>query len=51
MSEEAFKVIQEFGDYYLMEDGIYVRMHGGSRSPSLLPKYATDYVLHKDAVR
>ena len=26
-------------------------MDGGSRAPSLLPKYATDYVLHKEAVR
>ena len=51
MSVEAFKVIQEFGDYYLMEDGLYVRMYGGSRAPSLLLKYATDYVLHKEAVR
>ena len=51
MSEEAFKVIQEFGDYYLTEDGLYVRMYGGSRAPSLLLKYAIDYVLHKEAVR
>ena len=26
-------------------------MYGGSRAPSLLPKYTTDYVLHKEAVR
>ena len=26
-------------------------MYGGSRAPSLLLKYATDYVLHKEAVR
>ena len=26
-------------------------MYGGSRAPSLLPRYATDYVLHKEAVR
>ena len=51
MSEEAFKVIQEFGSYYLTEDGLYVRMYGGSRAPSLLPKYATNYVLHKEAIR
>ena len=25
-------------------------MSGGSRAPSLLPKYATDYVLHKEAI-
>ena len=26
-------------------------MYGGSRAPSLLPKYATNYVLHKEVVR
>ena len=51
MSEQAFKVIQEFGDYYLTEDGLYVRMYCGSRAPSLIPKYATYYLLHKEVVR
>ena len=51
MSEEAFKVIEEYGDYYLTEEGMYIRMYGGSRAPSLLPKYATNYVLHKEVVR
>ena len=36
MFEEEFKVIQEFGSYYLTKDGLYVRMYGGSRAPSLL---------------
>ena len=26
-------------------------MYSGSRAPSLLPKYAIDYVIHKEAVR
>ena len=26
-------------------------MYGGSRAPSLLPKYATNYIIHKVAVR
>ena len=30
---------------------MYITMYGGSRAPSLLPKYATDYVLHKEAFR
>ena len=51
MSEEVFKVIEEYGDYYLIEEGMYIGMYGGSRAPSLLPKYATDYVLHKETVR
>ena len=30
---------------------MYFRMFGGLRAPSLLPKYATDYIVHKEAVR
>ena len=51
MSEEVLKVVQDNGHYYLTEDGLYLRMFGGSRAPSLLPRYATDYVIHKEAVR
>ena len=51
MLEEAFKVIEEYGIYYLNDEGMYIRMYSGSREPSLLPKYAIDYVLHKEAVR
>ena len=51
MSEEDFKVVQEYISYYLIEEGLYLRMYGVSRAPSLLPKYATDYVIHKEAVR
>ena len=50
MSEEPFKVIEEHGRYYLTEEGLYIRMYGCSRAPSLLPKYATDYVVHKEVV-
>ena len=51
MSEEAMQVIEEYGDYFLTENGIYLRMFGGSKTPYLLPKYATDYIIHKEAVR
>ena len=51
MSEEALQVIEEYADYYLTEDGLYFRMFGGSRAPSLLPRYATNYIIHKEAVR
>ena len=51
MSEEALQVIKEYADYYFTEDGLYFRMFGGSRAPSLLPKYATDNVIRKEAVR
>ena len=30
---------------------MYIRMFGGTKFPLLLPKYATDYVIHKEAVR
>ena len=51
MSEEAMKVVQDNRHYYLTEEGLYLRMFGGSRAPSLLPRYATDYVIHKEVVR
>ena len=51
MSEEALKVIEEHGSYYLTEEGMYIRMYGCSRAPSVLPQYAIDYVVHKEEVR
>ena len=51
MSEEALQVMADYADYYLTEDGLYFRMFGGSREPSLLPKYTTDYIIHKEDVR
>ena len=43
MYEEALKVVQYNGHYYLTEESLYLRMFGGSRDPSLLPKYAMDF--------
>ena len=51
MSEEAMQVVEEYGDYFLTENGMYLRMFGGSKTPYLLPKYATDYIVHKEAIR
>ena len=52
MSEEAaMKVVQDNEHYYLTKEALYLRMFGGSRAPSLLHRYATDYVIHKEAVR
>ena len=51
MFEEALKFIEEYANYYLTDEGMYIRMYGFSRAPSLLPKYAADYVVHKEAVR
>ena len=30
---------------------MYLRMYGGTKAPSLLPKYATNYIVHKEAFR
>ena len=51
MSEKTLEVVEDNVNYNLFEEGLYIRMFGGSRVPSLLPKYATDYVVHKEVVR
>ena len=51
MSEGAMEMVCEYGDYYFSKEGTYLRMYGGSRAPSLFPRYAMDYVVHKGAVR
>ena len=51
LSEGSLESIREFGDYFFSEEGTYLRMYGGTKSPSLLPKYTTNYVVHKEAVR
>ena len=51
LSEGALESIREFGDNFFSEEGTYLRMYGGTKTPSLLPKYVTDYVVHKEAVR
>ena len=51
MFEEALKFIEEYANNYLTDEGMYIRMYGCSWGPSFLPKYATDYVVHKEAVR
>ena len=51
MSEKTLEFVQENVNYYLSEEGLYIQMYGGSRAPSLLPKYATNYVIHKEVVR
>ena len=45
------EVICAYRDYYFSKEGTYLRMYVGSRAPSLLPRYATHYVVHKEAVR
>ena len=51
MSEGARDAIMEYGDYFFSKDRTYLRMYGGTKAPSLLPKYATKYVVHKQVVR
>ena len=51
LSEGSLESIKEFGDYFFSEEGTYLRMYGGTKAPSLLPKYAIDYIVHKEVVR
>ena len=51
MYEGAMEFICEYGDYFFFEEGTYISIYGGTRSPSLRPRYATDYIVHKEAVR
>ena len=51
LSEGALESIKEFGDYLFFEEGTYLRMYRGTKAPSLLPKYATDYRVHKEVMR
>ena len=49
--EGARESIKEFGDYFFSEEGTHLKMYGGTKAPSLLPKYAIDYIVHKEAIR
>ena len=50
LSEGALETIKEHGDYFFYEEGTYLRMYGGTKAPSLILKYTTDYIGHKEAV-
>ena len=51
MSQGDLESIKKFGDYLFSKKGTYLRMYRRTKAPSLLPKYATDYIVHKEAVR
>ena len=51
MLEGAVESIKEYGDFFFTEEGTYLRKYGGTKAPSLLPKYATNYIVHKEEVR
>ena len=51
MSELELKVLGEYGEFLFSNEILYLRMYGGSKAPSFLPKYATDYGIHKEVVR
>ena len=51
MYEGAWEGIMEYGDYFFSEEETYLRMYGGTKSPLVLPKYAIDYIVHKQAIR
>ena len=43
LSKGALESIKEFRDYFFAEEGMYLRMYGGTKAPSLLPRYAIGY--------
>ena len=51
MYEGAWEAIMEYGDYLFSKEETYLRMYGGTKAPSLLPKYAIDYIVHKEEIR
>ena len=51
LSKGALDSIKEYGDYFFSEEGTYLKMYGGTKAPSLFPKYATDYIVLKEAIR
>ena len=51
MSGGALETVGEYGDGYFSREGLYLRMYGGSKAPSLLHRYATNYIIHKEVVR
>ena len=40
--------IKEFGDYFFSKEVTYLRMYGGTKAPSLLPRYAIDLLGYLD---
>ena len=51
LSKGVVESIKEFGYYFFTKEGTFLRMYGGTREPSLLPKYATNYIVLKEVVR
>ena len=51
MYEGELNTVSEYGDYFISKEVLYLRMYGGSKAPSLLLRYATDYVIHKEVVK
>ena len=51
LSEGPVESIKEYGDYFFTKEGMHLRMYGGTKAPSLLPKYATYYIVLKEIVR
>ena len=51
LSEGDLESIKEFGDYFFFEEVTYMRRYGGTKSPSFILKYGTNYIVHKEAMR
>jgi hypothetical protein len=42
MTNKALSIIQNIGDWYLMEHGTYIRVYGATKAPHLLPRFVPD---------
>jgi hypothetical protein len=41
MTNKALSIIQNIGDWYLMEHGTYIRVYGATKAPHLLPRFSS----------
>ena len=42
MCEQAREATQAIGDWYVTLDGVYLKIHGATKTPYLLPKFVLD---------
>jgi hypothetical protein len=42
MANKALSILQNIGDWYLLEHGTYIRVYGATKAPHLLPRFVPD---------
>lgn len=42
MSEKTMAVVGRIGGWYVMENGMYIRIYSGTKAPHLLPRFILD---------